>query len=277
MFLQSVISIKGEGRPIAPFSITKYPINRRTTMRLLKAFTVGLLIALFAAQAPSAFAQLTDILKKVKKAVGMSGGELSQSKIIEGLKEALEIGTGNAAGLVSKLDGYYKNPKIKIPLPESVQKVEKILRKVGFGSKVDDFEMSMNRAAEQAAPEAKALFTDTIKQMSFDDARKILNGKDNAATLYFKEKTWDRLYDKFKPIVNSTMSEVGATRYYQDLDKKVSSIPFADSMSFDLDKYVTDGALDGLFYMVAQEEQKIRQNPAARVTDLLKEVFGGKR
>jgi RNA binding exosome subunit len=246
-------------------------------MRILKVFTVGLLIALFAAQAPSAFAQFTDILKSVKKAVGISGGELSESKIIEGLKEALEIGTGNAAGLVSKLDGYYKNPKIKIPLPESVQKVEKILRKVGFGSKVDDFEMSMNRAAEKAAPEAKALFTDTIKQMSIDDARKILNGNDNAATLYFKDKTWDRLYDKFKPIVNSTMSEVGTTRYYQDLDKKVRSIPFADSMSFDLDKYVTDGALDGLFYMVAQEEQKIRQNPAARVTDLLKEVFGGKR
>ncbi|MCG2778038.1 MAG: DUF4197 domain-containing protein [Desulfobacterales bacterium] len=246
-------------------------------MRLLKAFTVGLLIALFAAQAPSAFAQLTDILKSVKKAVGISGGELSESKIIEGLKEALEIGTGNAAGLVSKLDGYYKNPKIKIPLPESVQKVEKILRKVGFGSKVDDFEMSMNRAAEQAAPAAKALFTDTIKQMSFDDARKILNGKDNAATLYFKDKTWDRLYDKFKPIVNSTMSEVGVTRYYQDLDKKVRSIPFADSMSFDLDKYVTDGALDGLFYMVEQEERSIRKDPAARVTDLLKKVFGSRR
>ena len=245
-------------------------------MRILKVFTVGLLIALFAAQAPSAFAQFTDILKSVKKAVGMNGGELSQSKIIEGLKEALQIGTGNATGLVSKLDGYYKNPKIKIPLPESVQKVEKILRKVGFGSKVDDFEMSMNRAAEQAAPEAKALFTDTIKQMSIDDARKILNGKDNAATLYFKDKTWDRLYDKFKPIVNSTMSEVGTTRYYQDLDKKVRSIPFADSMSFDLDKYVTDGALDGLFYMLEQEERSIRKDPAARVTDLLKEVFGSR-
>ena len=245
-------------------------------MRLLKAFMVGLLIALFAVQAPSAFAQLTDILKSVKKSVGMGEG-LPESKIIEGLKEALEIGTGNAVGLVSKLDGYYKNPKIKIPLPESVQKVEKILRKVGFGSKVDDFEMSMSRAAEQAAPEAKALFIDTIKQMSFDDARKILNGKDNAATLYFKDKTWDRLYDKFKPIVNSTMSEAGVTRYYQDLDKKVRSIPFAGSMSFDVDKYVTDGALDGLFYMVEQQERKIRQDPVARVTDLLEEVFGGKR
>lgn len=246
-------------------------------MRSLKAFMVGLLIVLFTAQAPSAFGQFTDILNSLKKTIGMNGGELSTSKIIEGLKEALQIGTGNAVGLVSALDGYYKNPKIKIPLPESVEKVEKILRKVGFGSKVDDFEMSMNRAAERAAPEAKALFMDTIKQMSFDDARKILNGDDNAATLYFKDKTWDRLFDKFKPIVNSAMSEVGVTRYYQDLDRKVRSIPFADRMSFDLDKYVTDSALDGLFYMVAQEEKKIRQNPAARVTDLLKEVFGDKR
>lgn len=245
-------------------------------MRLPKTFMVGLLIALFSVQAPSAFGQFTDILKSIKKAVGMDDG-LSERKIAEGLKEALQIGTENAVGLVSKLDGYYKNPKVKIPLPESAKKVEKILRKVGFGSKVDDFEMSMNRAAEQAAPEAKALFIDTIKQMSFDDARKILNGKDNAATLYFKEKTWDRLFDKFKPIVNSTMSEVGVTRYYQDLDRKVRSIPFADRMSFDLDKYVTDGALDGLFYMVEQEERKIRQDPAARVTDLLKDVFGGKR
>ena len=245
-------------------------------MKLFRTLISGLVIVLFIMQPPPALAQFQDIFNRVKKAVGMSGGELSESKVIEGLKEALEIGTGNAAGLVSKLDGYYKNSKIKIPLPESVRKVEKILRTVGFGSKVDDFEMSMNRAAEQAAPEAKALFTDTIKQMSIDDARKILNGKDNAATLYFKDKTWDRLYDKFKPIINSTMSEVGVTRYYQDLDKKVRSIPFVDSMSFDLDQYVTDGALDGLFYMLEQEERRIREDPAARVTALLKEVFGSR-
>jgi hypothetical protein len=237
---------------------------------------IGLLVVLFAVQAPAAFAAFTDILKSVKEAAGVGGG-LSQSKIVEGLKEALEIGTGNAVGLVSKLNGYYKNSNIKIPLPGAVQKVEKILRGVGYGSQVDAFELSMNQAAEKAAPEAKALFVDTIKQMSFDDARKILDGKDNAATLYFKDKTWDRLYEKFEPIVNSTMSQVGVTSYYQELDKKVRSIPFADSMSFDLDKYVTDGALDGLFYMVEQEERKIRQDPAARVTDLLKDVFGGKR
>ena len=245
-------------------------------MKIYRIVLIGLLGLTFSVQAPSAFAQLKDILNGLKKAVGI-GGELSESKIIDGLKEALEIGTGNAVSLVSSTDGYYKNPKIKIPLPGAVEKVEKILRGVGYGSKVDAFELSMNRAAEQAAPEAKVLFVDTIKQMSFADARKILNGKDNEATLYFKEKTWGRLADKFKPIVHTAMSQVGVTRYYQDLDEKVSKIPFAGKMSFDLDEYVTDGSLGGLFYMLEQEERKIRKDPAARVTDLLKEVFGGKR
>lgn len=245
-------------------------------MKSLKSSVFGLLIALFMINTPPALAQFEDILKSVKKAIGL-GGELSESKIIEGLKEALEIGTGKAVNLVSQLDGYYKNPKIKIPLPDSVKKVEKILRTVGYGSKVDAFELSMNRAAEQAAPAAKALFIDTIKQMSFADARKILKGRDNEATLYFKDKTWDRLAKRFKPLVHSAMSKVGVTRSYQELDKKVRSIPFADSIvSFDLDQYVTGGALDGVFYMLEQEERKIRKDPAARVTDLLKEVFGSK-
>ena len=245
-------------------------------MKLFRTLLSGLLIALFIIQAPPALAQFQDIFNKVKKAIGISG-ELSETEITEGLKEALKIGTDNAVGLVSKLDGYYKNPKVKIPLPGVVKKVEKVLRTVGFGSKVDAFELSINRAAEQAAPEAKALFIDTIKQMSFTDARKILNGRENAATLYFKDKTWDRLAEKFEPIVHSAMSSVGVTRSYQELDKKVRRIPFTDSiMSFDLDQYVTDGALDGLFYMLEQEERKIREDPAARVTDLLKEVFGSR-
>jgi hypothetical protein len=151
--------------------------------------------------------------------------------------------------------------------------VEKVLRTVGYGEKVDAFEMSMNRAAEKAAPEAKALFCDTIKKMSFADARKILGGKENEATLYFEEKTRGRLAETFSPIVHKTMSTVGVTQYYQELDAKVRSIPFADRIVFDLDKYVTDKGLDGLFLMLADEERKIRQDPAARVTDLLKEVF----
>jgi hypothetical protein len=236
--------------------------------------TISLLLGLMTIQPPSASAQLKDILKGIGEA--LRGGELSESKIIRGLKEALRIGTANAVGIVSQIDGYYKNPKVRIPLPESVQKVERLLRAVGFGPKVDAFEMSMNRAAERAAPEAKALFLKAIRQMSFSDAREILQGRDNEATLYFEDKTRGRLHELFKPIVHTAMSEVGVTRSYQELDAKVRSIPFAERVSFDLDEYVTGKGLDGLFLMVAEEERKIRENPAARVTDLLKEVFGGK-
>ena len=241
-------------------------------MKALRIFVVLQVIGFCLAQGVTVHAGFGDILKSVQKAIG--GGGLSESKIIEGLKEALEIGTGNAVNLVSSADGYYKNPKIKIPLPGPVQKVEKALRAVGFGPKVDAFELSMNRAAEKAAPEAKALFWDTIKKMSFADARKILDGRDNEATLYFKDKTQDRLLRTFKPLVHEAMAAVGVTRSYQELDAKVRSIPFAGNLSFDLDQYVTERGLDGLFLMLAEEESKIRRNPAARVTDLLKEVFG---
>ena len=193
---------------------------------------------------------------------------------IEGVLNRVQVGTTNAVGIVSKANGYYGNPKIKIPLPGEVQKIEKVLRVAGFGQKVDEFELSMNRAAEKAAPEAKGLFWDSIKKMSISDAQKILKGRDNEATLYFKEKTWDRLQDIFKPAVHSAMSQVGTTRSYQALNDKIRTIPFADKLNFDLDQYVTTKALDGLFIMVAEEERKIRQNPAARVTDILKKVFG---
>lgn len=231
-----------------------------------------LLAALVLIQVASVHAGFGNIFKEVQKAAGLKG-DLSQDKIIRGLKEALEIGTGNAVGMVSKVDGYYNNPKISIPLPGAVQKVEKILKTVGYASQVDAFKLSMNRAAEAAAPEAKAMFWDAIKQMSFDDARNILNGADNEATLYFKGKTEQRLGEIFKPIVHSSMSKVGATRNYQVLSDKVSSIPFAGDLNFDLDQYVTDRALDGLFLMLAEEERRIRKDPAARVTDLLKDVF----
>ncbi len=236
---------------------------------VLTVFLIGISFLL----SPFARAGIGDFLKDIQKSMGVSQG-LSESKIIEGLKEALEIGTNNTVKMVSRVDGYYMNPRIKIPLPDAVRKVEKALRAVGYGSKVDAFELSMNRAAEKAAPEAKALFWDSIKQMSFEDARKILNGRENEATLYFEEKTRDKLTGVFKPIIHTSMSQVGVTRYYQELDAKVRTIPFTESLSFDLDTYVTDRALDGLFLMLAEEERKIREDPAARVTDLLKEVFG---
>jgi hypothetical protein len=217
-------------------------------------------------------AGLSDLLKDAQETFGSKGGP-SNDEIIQGLKEALQVGTEKAVKRVSKTDGYYQNPEIKIPLPESVQKAEKILRATGYGETVDRFELSMNRAAERAAPEAKSIFGDAITRMTFDDAKKILNGKDNEATLYFEDKTSDRLREVFKPIVKDAMGEVGVTQSFQDLNARVESMPFGKSLSFDLDQYVTDGALNGLFKMLAEEEKRIRTDPAARVTDLLKKVF----
>jgi hypothetical protein len=231
-----------------------------------------LIMGLFTPQPHCAYADLSDILRGFGQI--LKGRELSESRIIEGLKEALQIGTTKAVQKVSLLDGYFKNPRIHIPLPEQIQKIDKLLRTMGLGAKVDAFELSMNRAAERAAPEAKSLFIDAIKQMTFSDARKILQGRENEATLYFEDKTRDRLYELFEPLVHSAMSEVGVTRSYQELDAKVRTIPFAEKLSFDLDDYVTNKGLDGLFFMVAEEERRIREDPAARVTDLLKEVFG---
>jgi hypothetical protein len=236
---------------------------------------MGVLLILFSLTGPLPAAhgdKFGSFLKDLQEKV--TGGQSSDDRIIQGLKQALEIGTENAVTRVSQVDGFYRNPKIRIPLPGPVEKVEGVLRTVGYGDRVDAFEKSMNRAAEQAAPEAKSLFWDAIRQMDFEDAREILEGREDEATRYFREKTSARLEEIFKPIVHDSMAEVGATRYYQDLDQKVSSMPFVEDFRFDLDEYVTDEALDGLFYMVAQEEKKIRQDPAARVTDLLKEVFG---
>jgi len=234
---------------------------------LLVVLSISLVFGLFA------YGGYQDFLKDAAKA--LEGGQgLSEAEIAKGLKEALQIGTGNAVAVVSKVDGYYKNPDLKILLPESIRKVEGVLRATGFGGEVDQFELSMNRAAERAAPEAKAIFVDSIRQMTFSDARRILNGPDNAATMYFKEKTGQQLAATFKPIVHQAMSEVGVTRSYQQLTDKLQALPFGQSHGLDLDQYVTDGGLNGLFRMLAEEEKKIRQDPAARVTDLLQKVFG---
>ena len=241
-------------------------------MKSIGALLVALLMIIYTIHTVPVYAGFGDLLKSIQKAAGLSEG-LSESKIIDGLKEALEIGTRNVVRLVSRVDGYYRNPDIRIPLPGPVRKVEKALRMVGYGPQIDAFLLSMNRAAEEAAPEAGALFWDTIKKMPFDDARRILQGRDDEATRYFKEKTRDRLARTFMPIVHSTMSRVGVIRTYQQLDAKARSMPLVGDLGFDLDAYVTGRALDGLFLMLAEEERKIRQDPAARVTDLLKEVF----
>ena len=177
-----------------------------------------------------------------------SKSALSDDTIISGLKEALSISTEKAVTSVSQVDGFYGNPLIKILIPEKVQKIADALRKLGFSQTVDDFELSMNRAVEMAAPKATAIFVDSIKEMSFEDAKKILNGGDTAATGYFKEKTSDKLFDTFIPIVSESMDKVNVTKYYKDMVSKYATvIPFADAQSMDLDRYVTSKGLDGLF------------------------------
>ena len=219
-------------------------------------------------------ADLNSFFDRVKKSFS-SDSSITNDEMIQGLKEALQVGTQNAVNTVSKVDGYYKNSDIKIPLPEEIESAGKYLRLAGYGTRVDEFEQSMNRAAEKAAPEAKQIFWGAVKDMKINDARKLLDGPDNAATNYFKDKTYDQLHNIFKPIVKETMGQVGVTSQFQDINNKLSSIPLANKASVDLDQYVTDKSLDGLFFMLAEEEKKIRQDPAARVTDILKKVFGG--
>ncbi len=218
------------------------------------------------------WAQLDNLFKGLKGTVGQQS-ELSDVKIGSGLKEALKVGTENTVNLTGRIDGYFLNQAIKILMPEKLQTLEKGLRMAGYGPQIDEFVLSMNRAAEHAAPFAKEIFWDAIGEMTFEDARKILSSNDTAATQYFKVKTTGKLTAVFQPVVEKSMNEVGVTRQYNELVGRYQAIPFVKSESFDINRYVVTKALDGLFHVLGEEERKIRTNPAARVTDLLKEVF----
>jgi len=226
-----------------------------------------------------AHAQLDELLKQLPQLPGAGKGTsapggLGDVKIGEGLKQALQVGTENAVKLTGRTDGYFKNQAIKILMPEKLKTLERGLRTVGYDREIDDFVLRMNRAAEQAAPSAKKIFWDAIGAMTIDDARGILNGAQTAATDYFKTKTTGQLTTAFSPVVHQTMADVGVTKQYEDLFARAQRIPFLNLESFDLDQYVVGRALDGLFHVVGDEEKRIRTNPAARVTDLLREVFG---
>lgn len=199
---------------------------------------------------------------------------LSTETVINGLKEALEVGSRRAIEEISQPGGYLNNQNIRIPLPDSINQVATLLKKYGLESQVNEFEESMNRAAEKAAPQATELIISAVKEMSFDDAKKIYAGTDDAATQYFKDKTSAKLRTLFQPSVAESLGQVGATRYYNNLAGEAKNIPFVgDMVNVDLDNYVTEQALNGLFSMLAEEEKKIRENPAARTTELLKKVF----
>ena len=211
---------------------------------------------------------------QLDKILGGLGGQ-SDTKAAAGLKEALQIGTDHAVDLTGTTDGFFKNQAIKILLPDKLRAVGQGLRMAGMGSQVDDFELSMNRAAEKAAPAARGIFKDALTQMTFDDARKILLGGNTAATDYFKAKTSDKLAARFRPIVESAMADTGVVKQFKQLTAGAPSLPFLGTgQGFDITSYVVGKTLDGLFYMVGQEKKKIRTDPAAQLTPLLKQVFG---
>jgi hypothetical protein len=247
------------------------PVKKEFVMKTIRLFLI-LFVFIGPWGVSDAVGGWTDVLKKTIDSVG-GGEQLENADIVNGLKEALEIGTAQATQLAGRENGYLNNPKIKIPLPESMAKTETLVRAAGMGDQLDAFVLSMNRAAEQAAPEARSIFWDAIKQMEFDDAQRILNGGDNEATLYFQDKTTDQLTAVFKPLVHQSMESVGVTQQYHTLQTGAEAIPFLSDWLVDLDDYVTSQALEGLFVLVAEEEAKIRQDPAARVTDLLQKVF----
>lgn len=222
-------------------------------------------------------AQINQAISDVNKAMGNEQAPaLTTAEVAEGLKEALIKGISNGSDLVSQLDGYFKNPDIKIPFPPDVKRVEDKLRQVGLGSEVDKFVMTLNRGAEDAAKEAKPIFITAIKSMTIQDAWGILKGSDNAATEYLQRTTSAQLKEKFKPVIKNSLDKVSATKYYSNIVTTYNKIPLVEKVNPALDDYATDKAIEGLFVMIAREEKSIRQDPVARTTDLLKKVFGYK-
>ena len=213
-------------------------------------------------------AQLGNILKQLPI------GNPTTAEIGLGLKQALEIGTTNGANQLSAKDGFLGNLAVKILFPPEAQKVEKTLRTIGLGSLADNVIVSINRAAEDAAKEAKPIFISAIKQMTITDATNILLGNKDAATTYFKRVTTAQLMEKFRPVIEGSLAKVGATKYWGDAANQYNKIPLVKPVSTDLSAYVAQKAIDGMFIQVAQEELKIRDNIGARSTGLLQKVFG---
>ncbi len=224
---------------------------------------------------------LNGMFKKASSLFGKKSGSnkssssLSSSEIVSGLKEALSLGAQKSGDKLSATDGFFKDAAVKILLPQQVRDVENKMRMLGFGKLVDNAELSMNRAAESASKSAAPIFLDAIKKMTVTDALNILRGSDTAATGYLRKTTSPELTSAFKPVIDTSLDKTDAKKYWRQVFttyNKFSSKP----VDTDIVGYVTGKALDGLFYYVAQEEVSIRKDPAARVTDVLKNVFGGK-
>ena len=237
---------------------------------MVRKVVIVAMVWVFTSCASQAQFNLGKILDKVKS----PSGSLSEGDIVSGLKEALNIGISNGSAEASKTDGYFKNELIKIIVPPEAQKVATTLRKMGLGAEVDKFTLSLNRAAEDAAKKSKPIFVKAITSMTITDALGILKGQDDAATVYLKKTTNGELYKTFFPVVDSTLQLNKATQYYADLVNTYNKIPLVKKVDPNLKEYATQKTIDGLYILIAQEEKKIRKDPGARVTQILKNVFG---
>lgn len=237
---------------------------------MIRKFTSVLLLT-FVTLAACTSTQISQTIGDINKALG--DDKLTSDQVGAGLKEALINGISTGSAKASKLDGYFKNPKIKIPFPKDVQRVEEKLRKVGLGKEVDKFVLTLNRGAEEAAKEAKPIFVTAIKSLTIQDAWNILKGEEDAATQYLSRVTSTQLKAKFKPIIGSALDKTNATKYYGDIIGTYNKIPFVTKADPELENYATDKAMEGLFTLIAEEEKKIREDPISRTTDLLKKVF----
>lgn len=250
---------------------------------MMKKFTF-----LLCALAAVTFTNAQGILGKIKKATSKDssgnilsaiskGGNtkgLNNDEIISGLKEALSIGTDSTAKKLHKTDAFFTNAALKILMPEEAKKAEATLRKAGLGSLADKAILSMNRAAEDAAGGISTIFIDAIKQMTVTDGLKILKGGDFAATDYLKTTTTSKLTEKMRPVIEASLAKVNATSYWKDVFTAYNKLSFSKTpVNTDLSSYVTEKAMSGIFFSIGQEEQKIRKDPAAQVTALLKKVF----
>jgi len=211
-----------------------------------------------------------DLADLQEKALGQS---LDEKTIMSGLKEALQIGSRRAVDTSSSLDGYLGNALIRIAMPDELTKTASTLRQIGLDSEVDKFEIAMNRTAEKSSGQARDIFWQTITKMTFTDVMSIWQGDDQAATRYFRQKTEDQLSAKIQPLVQGNMKQAGLYQLYNSLITQYTAIPFVKKPQLDLDRYITQKTLNGLFTVLGQEEANIRNNPAARSTELLKKVF----
>jgi hypothetical protein len=198
----------------------------------------------------------------------------TESEVNNGIKEALTVGITNAVFQTSKEDGFLNNSLIKIPFPPEAAKVEKAVRNIGLGNKVDQFVETLNHGAEKAAAKATPIFTNAIKQMTIEDVYNVWRGDKDAATQYLKQATQSNLQNAFRPVIQNALDQVEITKYWNPVINTYNQIPLVQKMNPDLDDYVLQETLDGLFIVLAQEEEKIRENPMARVSDLLRKVFG---